>query len=331
MSAAGGDDMVSSVAKYMAGNAIALSFKLTSINSILFVLYQMIDKFKALRVLMIHARLGIEVQLICVEINTKLISVLGNGYANIIRVSKGNMASRDDDDRCVKIRETIEMTIEDTWEQHRFFIKHVMDNEEESNEKLPLQLRFVAITSFSIHRALRVLVYAIYNIENNRSKVSDKVAKFIAKTHRKQSANYKLALELDPENASTYTMYQNMFDNVNTLITVAMLDKMEFPTDLSVPITPPRSAYMLYNTDVRRRVAEENPCMTIGETGRLISAMWKNLPEEEKLKYNDREKFDVDRFNAETFYRSIPQANINTMLALHSVAAFATARINNKA
>eukprot|EP00296_Roombia_truncata_P009494 JP448100.1.p2 GENE.JP448100.1~~JP448100.1.p2 ORF type:complete len:114 (+),score=61.15 JP448100.1:25-342(+) len=67
------------------------------------------------------------------------------------------------------------------------------------------------------------------------------------------------------------------------------------------PNAPKRglSAFMFFSADKRAEVKKEHPDASIGETAKLIGAMWQAIKEKEKKKFEDMAAKDKIRYEKE--------------------------------
>lgn len=67
------------------------------------------------------------------------------------------------------------------------------------------------------------------------------------------------------------------------------------------PSAPKRglSAYMFFAQENRDTVKIKNPDASFGEIGKILGELWKKLPSEDKLPYENRAKKDKERFETE--------------------------------
>ena len=56
---------------------------------------------------------------------------------------------------------------------------------------------------------------------------------------------------------------------------------------------------MYFSMDTRPKVIEENPGIKFGDVGKKLGQMWKELPEGEKEKYNQKAADDKKRYERE--------------------------------
>jgi len=74
--------------------------------------------------------------------------------------------------------------------------------------------------------------------------------------------------------------------------------KRRYPKGAGAP-KQPLSGYVHFLNERRESVRGENPDITFSELSKKLAAEWSNLPEEEKLKYNEFAKKDKDRYDKE--------------------------------
>ena len=74
--------------------------------------------------------------------------------------------------------------------------------------------------------------------------------------------------------------------------------KRRYPKGVGAP-KQPLSGYVHFLNERRESVRGENPDITFSELSKKLAAEWSNLPEEEKLKYNEMAKKDKDRYDKE--------------------------------
>ena len=67
------------------------------------------------------------------------------------------------------------------------------------------------------------------------------------------------------------------------------------PRDFTLPHPPPRPP----TSPLCPQVKEKNPGFTLGEMGKALGAMWKDLTDKEKVKYEDLAKKDKERYEKE--------------------------------
>lgn len=71
--------------------------------------------------------------------------------------------------------------------------------------------------------------------------------------------------------------------------------KRRYPKGAGAP-KQPLSGYVHFLNERRETVRTENPEITFSELSKKLAAEWSNLPEDEKLKYNEMAKKDKDRY-----------------------------------
>ena len=74
--------------------------------------------------------------------------------------------------------------------------------------------------------------------------------------------------------------------------------KRRYPKGAGAP-KQPLSGYVHYLNERREVVRTETPEITFSELSKKLAAEWSNLPEDEKLKYNEMAKKDKDRYEKE--------------------------------
>lgn len=113
---------------------------------------------------------------------------------------------------------------------------------------------------------------------------------------------------------------------------------MNTPTVVSTPIvstpvikkakTPGKklvTGYILYSSENRKSVAEKNPNKGFGEISRMVGTDWRKMPQEEKLKYEER----AQKINqAKEAAAKEAQAEANAAAAAAAVAAAVSAAAN---
>lgn len=61
----------------------------------------------------------------------------------------------------------------------------------------------------------------------------------------------------------------------------------------------PKTSYFFFMMEVRDSVAKSDPSLKIGDIGKAIGKMWKELTPEQKLKYEDLARDDKVRYTAD--------------------------------
>lgn len=61
----------------------------------------------------------------------------------------------------------------------------------------------------------------------------------------------------------------------------------------------PKTSYFFFMMEVRDSVAKGDPSLKIGDIGKVIGKMWKDLTPEQKVKYEDLARDDKVRYSGE--------------------------------
>lgn len=119
--------------------------------------------------------------------------------------------------------------------------------------------------------------------ESNPDSKSTEITKIIGKMWR----------EISPEDKEQY-LQKALVDKERYLQEKKVLEDSK-PKKPKRPLTP----YMVFSNKVRPSIKEENPGITLGDTSKKISELWKNLSAEEKTEFIDISKKDKDRYDTE--------------------------------
>jgi len=77
-----------------------------------------------------------------------------------------------------------------------------------------------------------------------------------------------------------------------------------------------RTAYMLFASGIRKKLAEEHPQASFGELGKLAGEQWKNLSEEDKQPFVDASK--AEKVEAEKAMKDYKEQQAQASLVLTS-------------
>jgi len=95
--------------------------------------------------------------------------------------------------------------------------------------------------------------------------------------------------------------YKQSEEYANFKIQKAAHDKREKMKEFKLPSAPKKAltAYIYYGLDNRAKLKEANPDASLTDMAKMLGAAWKNLPEEEKLVYEEKAKQDKIRYEEE--------------------------------
>lgn len=80
----------------------------------------------------------------------------------------------------------------------------------------------------------------------------------------------------------------------------------------------PMSAFLRFNRSVMSQVRKEHPQLTQTDMVTVTGHMWKDLPEDEKAKYDEEYKRDKEKYDAQMmeYYQKYPEMKTKKQLIL---------------
>ena len=98
------------------------------------------------------------------------------------------------------------------------------------------------------------------------------------------------------------------------------LDQDSPANNESIPLKRPRSAWIIFTAENRKRIREEQPNLSFQEIAQALSTNYKNLDEEQKRKYDDLASKEKEYFiSHENTCGSAPQISESDLTIRNSI------------